>query len=81
MANFGFWNVNSLRNLDTDRREIPRFGASEGIRLSAQLSLLPIVFIDPAERAHWYFTSAGGMKKTKRGGKSRPAKKLATSHC
>jgi hypothetical protein len=27
MANFGFWNVDSLRNLQTDVRELPRFAA------------------------------------------------------
>src|ERR1700689_3522397 len=28
MINFGFWNVDSLRDLETDRREIPRCAAA-----------------------------------------------------
>jgi hypothetical protein len=40
MAKFGFWNVNSLRNLETDRREIPRCAADLALERSLDVLFL-----------------------------------------
>jgi hypothetical protein len=40
MARFGFWNVNSLRNLATDRREIPRYAAELAFERSLDVLFL-----------------------------------------
>lgn len=40
MATFGFWNVNSLRNLETDEREIPRFAAELAFERSLDVLFL-----------------------------------------
>jgi hypothetical protein len=41
MANFGFWNVNSLRNLETDRREISQCAAD--LALERHLDVLFLI--------------------------------------
>jgi Endonuclease/Exonuclease/phosphatase family. len=40
MATFGFWNVDSLRNLETDGREIPRFAADLALERSLDVLFL-----------------------------------------
>lgn len=40
MATFGFWNVDSLRNLQTDERELPRFAADLALERSLDVLFL-----------------------------------------
>src|SRR5579863_3897162 len=40
MANFGFWNVNSLRDLELDRREMPRLAAELAFERSLDVLFL-----------------------------------------
>ncbi len=40
MATFGFWNVDSLRNLETDEREIPRLAAALALERSLDVLFL-----------------------------------------
>ncbi len=40
MSNFGFWNVNSLRNLDSDQREISRWAAELAFERSLDILFL-----------------------------------------
>jgi exonuclease III len=40
MATFGFWNVNSLRNLQTDERELPPFAADFALERSLEVLFL-----------------------------------------
>ena len=49
MTNFGFWNVNSLRGLETDRREIPRLNAELALERSLDVLFL-IECAIPVER-------------------------------
>src|ERR1017187_5183258 len=40
MTRFGFWNVDSLRNLETDQREIPRLAADLAVERSLDVLFL-----------------------------------------